>query len=446
MAPWASFLMKKAFNLSDEVVPRFSLTPQISLIPRWFVQDMIHKANRISFFGIDGWGDAIYPEASWHDYIVERQILEDALVQIREGNMSPAQVDKLRADVSNAIKTKDTELWQQSYKNVTNDEAYRNWGSFFTGIYAKPFTDGQAELLKVRNDINLLKSAMNNEFQTEIFGLPDGAEDAYQNYINKLDTDDGWVVRMYTDIGWVKNDLGQEPSDPKERTKWLAIQIEKDEKQALYYQRSAEIQKEYNERLRAMPIGSTYEQMLPIYEWYHTQRDNISYLSSPRSTYMTNKPVELIQKQLTDEWFRAINSSKPSWDVEGGETYDEYTGRVAQWQAQLPQSSGLYMGAFMRQKHVVELLNALREDQQFDKSFFGGLAQQTTAQGIEEWETQNDDIFDALNKAWKATYWEEYWNSGVLQKGYSSDLAEQDFLAKHPTPPSADELWAWVSE
>lgn len=443
-APWISFLMKKAFNLPDNVVPQYPLIPQISLMPRWVVQDMIHKANKMNVFGQTGWGDAVYPEVKWHDYLVEQKIYQDTMVQLRSGNLTQAQKDKLRVDLENTIKNKNTPLWEQAYKDVTNDEAVRSAGSFFTGIYAKQFTDGQAELLAVRNNLNLLKSALNNEFQTQVFGLPSDAQQAYANYLKQLDTDEGWVYRLYTDSGWVKDESGHLITDPNERNKWLAIQIQQDQNQRLYYQRMTDLQSEYNERLRAMPIGATYQQLQPIYDWYSKERHSLDYLRTPIDTASTNKPQALIEKQVTDEWFRTINEFKPRWNTEKGETYQDYQARVAEWEKNIANVAPRIMADFQRKPDIEKLLHALRPDQKFNEGFFTQLTQQTTPDGIAEWKKSDDDIFDALNNAWKELYFNEYWDAGVTAGGYAGDLAEQDFLTKHPTPPSGGELYMWI--
>src|SRR5678815_2550074 len=89
-------------------------------------------------------------------------------------------------------------------------------------------------------------------------------------------------------------------------------------------------------------------------------------------------------------------------------------------------------------------MHALRPDQKFDPNFFNGLVEQTNPEGMGIWKKSTDDVFDALNNAWRALYFDEYWNAGVTAGGYAGDLAENDFLAKHPTPPNGGELFMWI--
>jgi hypothetical protein len=119
---------------------------------------------------------------------------------------------------------------------------------------------------------------------------------------------------------------------------------------------------------------------------------------------------------------------------------------MAQWEANLPNIAPELMSKFARQPDTLKTLEALRPDQQLDPQFLAGLVELTNKEGLHEWEKENDDIFDALNNAWKSTYWDAYWNSGVLKGGYEADLAEHDFYVKHPSPPTAEGLYAWIEK
>jgi len=449
LAPWMTYLMKKAYNVSDTIIPGYPMIPEIQLIPRWMVSDLINKANKVNLFGMDwqGLGQAVYPEAPWHDYMVERRILENALGQIRSGNLSEADKIKLMNQAQNAIKYKgEDELWSSSYKDLTNEEWTRSVSSFFSGMYPKSFSDNQAEMLQLRNELNLLKSAMNNEFQSNVFDLPVQADTAWNNYLNALDTPEGWNYRLYTDVGWVKNAQGELVRDPTERNKWLAIKIKQDEDQQVYYDKMADLQNEFNKRIRALPVGTDWEQMKVVYDWYSNERSSLDYLRSFEKVYGTNKPVELIQQNIAKDWFREVGALKPRWEITSGETYEDYQHRVTEWQTNLPNIAPVFMRAYLRRTDLINTLNALHEDQKFNIGQFGqDLVAMTNTQGLEQFEKENDDVFDALNKAWKATYWDSYWNGVIGKSGYEVDLAEHDFYAKHNEPPSSDELYQWIT-
>lgn len=447
-APWITWLMKDAYQIPDEVIPRYPLVPQISLFPRWLVSDLANKADQIALFGSQGWTDkvdAAYPEVPWHDYLVERRILEDTLYQLREGNLTEAERLKLIPAITEAIKVKgDNPLWQKTYRTISNEEATRSLTSFFTGYYPKPFTDGQADRQQLINEMNLLKSSLNNEFQATVFNLPTDAETAWQNYLGTQDTPEGWTYRLYTDIGWVTDERGQLVRNPEERAKALAQKITQDENQQAYYAKMSDLQIEYNKRLRALPVGSSWEVQQQVYQWYAEEKAKLAPLKVYEKYYGTNKPVELIQQDFRNEWFRLVLHTKPYWNVEGNETYDQYQARVTAWEANLPQIGLMLMRTWARQEDVTGTLAKLHEDQKLDPGFFSELLAQTNQAGLDQWDIENDDVFDALNGAWKATYWDAYWQAISGKDGYQVDLAEQDFLRQHPEPPTATELYAWI--
>lgn len=451
LSPWMAYLMKSAYDVPDEIVPRYPLAPQIPLIPRWAVFDLIQKANKITLPGlgieVDNLGDTIYPEVPWHDYLVERRILENVYSQVQNMNIPEADKLKLVNAAEEAIKAKgDNALWAATYKEVTQEEWVNSMTSFFTGYHPKQFSDVQADMRSMLFENYKLRSALNNEFQSDIFDLPANAEDRYANYLDRMDTPDGWIYRLYSEIGWVRDENKNLVNDPKDRAKFLALAIEQDEQQQLYYDKMGKLQQEYNDRVRALPVGAPWEQRQTIYEWYSTEREKLEVLRTQEKLKGTNKPSEMIQDDLTREWFQTLKSTKPIWNINKGETYGEYQARVTEWEASLPDIAASYMGKFQRRLDVEETLHNLKADQRFDTgTLYGELLAMSNVEGLEQWDKENDDVFDALNKAWKATYWDGYWNAVIGKDGYDVDLAERDFYSQNPEPPNSQALYAWIA-
>jgi hypothetical protein len=448
LGPWAAWLIKDKLGIPDEIIPRYPLIPEIQLVPRWMVAEQIQRANQMNLFGLD-WNkhfNKVYPEVPWHDYMVERRILENTLQQLQTGNLTQEQKNKIMQKAQSAIKYKGSDaLWEQTYKEVTGEAATRAQASFFTGMYTKNFGDGEADLLALRNDINLLKSSLNNEFQASVFDLPMEAEAGWDNYLSKMDAPEGWLHRLYTDIGWVKNGEGELVRDPEERAIWLAKKIEMDEDQQVYYDKMAAAQKQLQSELRSLPIGADWELVKGVFDRYATEVESLDYLRTFEKVYGSNKPVELIQKDIANDWFRHLKSTKPNWNMDAGESYEEYQQRVMEWETNLPKIAAIHMRAYARRRDLNETFNALHEDQQFNTAtFLSELVALSDKAGLETYEKENDDIFDALNKAWKDTYWDTYWNSVIGKDGYEVDLAEQNFYRAKPEPPGTDELYSWI--
>jgi hypothetical protein len=455
LSPWMAWLIKDAAQIPDEVLPRYPLSPLVPLIPRWMAADLVSKANKVTLpFGINLGelsGNALnfaYPEVPWHDYLVERHILEQTLAQIQgDPNLTDAQKNKIITEAQNAIKYKGNDpLWQKAYQDVTTDESVRSTFSFFTGFHPKEFSDVQAALLGLRNDRNQLKSALNNEFQATVFDIPTDADAAWKTYLDALDSPEGWVYRLYTDIGWVRDDKGQLVRDPKDRAKYLAIKIKQDEDMDIYYQEMADLQDWYNDTLKSLPVGSNWEQVQAVYTKYSEKKAALAHLKSFEKYYGTNKPVELIQREIMNDWFRAVKMTQPRWDIEKGETYQEYQIRVKEWETNLPNIAPILMKDFRQREDIQMVIANLHMDQSFNTGqFFSDLAAGATTEGLENWDKENDDVFDALNKAWKAMYWDKYWDSVIGKEGYEVDLAERDFFQVNPDAPDAAALHEWIS-
>lgn len=443
VAPWIGWGAKEWFGIPDYIMPPWPLIPQISLLPRWSVMEMIHIANKINFFGTP-LGDAIYPEVSWHDYLVERDLLEKTNQQIQ--NMSEGEARKLVNEVAQAISEKgDNAAWLEAYKETSQGETMKSWGGYFTGIYTKEFSDMEADLLALRNENNLAKSALNNHFQAAVFDLPLDPEEAFDRFNSAKDTPEGWLYRLYSDIGYVTDADNQFVKDPKERARLLADKIQIDQNQSLYYQKVDQFIDMRDEELRAIGIGAPWEKQQAVYERFSRRMASIEYLNAYESKYGTNAPIEIIEKKLRNKWFGFVMSMRPRWRVED-ESYDEWQKRVEDWEAHIPHMS-MMMSAFMRSNASL----VLHEDQKLADDFYARLAAETTPEGILAWRRQNDSIFDAMNEGWQEKYWNPYWDmhkdpnsESGWKSGYEYELADRDFAAQYHEP-TAEEIYDYVS-
>lgn len=445
VAPWMSWIIKDRFNISDETLPPFPLAPTIPLFPRWMYKSMVEMANKMNI-NISGVVDAIFPESSWHDNIVEREILLKARAEIEsaEGPSATLRREAIIDEARRAISEKgDNPLWNDTYKEVTNSEAWRANLSFFTGIYPKEFSDAQADLYALRNELNLQKSAMNSLFQTSVFELPADAHDRWNAYINQMNTTDGWIYRMYTDINYVRNDEGRLIKNREERNKYLAAALQDEVNQQSYYLARKRASYELNERLKDLPVGTPYEIVSKAYEDYFKQINLLQekFPFNYSRSYGTYKPVELIQEELTDTYFKMLISTRPQFNP--NQEYDVYREKIVEWEARLPTLAEALLRQMYNRADVAELLQNLHADQKLDPKFFENLLAMSNAAGVQEWHKGTDTISDALNNAWRKLYWDEYWNTIGPLRGAERDLAEHDFSINRP-PPTDDELIAWI--
>lgn len=438
-APWINSLITSQMGEKNRNAASFAAIPEIPLIPRWMLADVLSKANKVNFFGT-GLGDVLYPEASWHDYLVERKILTDALQQMSESSDKEAILEATRTAIS---EKGDNPLWQQTYKDLTNQEATQAWSSFFTGVYPKEFTDAQADLFALRNEINLMKSTMNHEFQSAVFQMPDDAETAWQQYLDMNSTPEGWMYRLYTDIGYVKNEAGEVVRNPEERAKYVALAIQSEINQQNFYTVRARRQAAFEQRLKSVPVGAPFEVVAKLYDDFYKQlaQDEKTFPFSYNSSFYTNKPSELIEKQIINDYFKLLNSTRPVYGA--NEDFDAYEQRMREWESRIPSIAPLVMQALQSRPEIQAILSGLRPDQQLNENLFPWLQEMSNAEGLKQWRISNDDVFDALNNAWKTIYWDEYWNTVGPLSGAERDLAEHDFNAMRPAPNEA-EMYAWI--
>jgi hypothetical protein len=449
VAPWVGWMAKKWYQIPDYVMPPQTLIPQINLVPRWAMLDVIHRLNLMT--GDWQLGTRIYPEVAWHDYLVERDLLEQT--QQRIEGMDDAHARTIVNRVIVAIRDKgDNAVWQEAYKATTGKESARALGGYFTGIYAKEFTDADADLMQLRNETNLLKSALNNHFQAALFELPVDAEEAWDKYNARKDTPEGWIYSIYTDMGYVRNEDGQIVRDPAERNKALAQKIVDEQNQSAYYAEAARFKRELDGELIAIGPGAPWEVLEPVYEKFGHKMASISYLNTYEPKYGTSAPIEIIQKKLSDKWFRFLYTTRPRWDINGKESHNDYQKRVTEWESNIPHMGAL-MHAFQMRPDIQTTIRTLHSDQQLDQGFWGTLMKGTDADGFLAWQRANDNVLDALNAAHDALYWKPYWDAQAdptsesgWKGGYAQTLAINDFLAQHPNgPPTAQEYFDWIN-
>lgn len=443
MAPWTAWGIKEAAGLPDSILPKFPAAPFISLIPRWFLYDTIQKADKIAF-GDFKLGQFLYPEADFQEANVERRMYQNALEEMQIPGANKALIiENIKTAL---VERQGNALWDETYKELTNQNALQSIGSFFTGFYAKPFSDSQAELYALRNELNLMKSTMNNEFQASIFKLDGDADARWARYLKAQDIEENQLYRLYVQSGWVRDESNSLVSDPAERAKYLKEAIEAEQKQQAYYNGMEVARKRLDNTLKELPIGASYDVVSKEYDRYYEQVNKLreaNEFAYDRS-FGSRKPVELIQGEIRDEFYYVLLSTRPRWNE--NTPYDEYQRRIAAWEQTLPMMSPDVMRSFLQRNDIAATLSSLHEDQVIATSFWTSLNKESqTIEGIRRWQLEQDDLFDALNNAWSELYWRPYWENAQGLDTTERDLYDYDFGQNNP-PPTAEQMYAWIRE
>jgi hypothetical protein len=156
----------------------------------------------------------------------------------------------------------------------------------------------------------------------------------------------------------------------------------------------------------------------------------------------SNRPVSMIMASLRNQWWNSITSTKPTY--EPGMNWQTYEANVAKWEADLPLIASTFAKTLNTDKasHFGEIWN---ETYQYlspaqktalqGRSLLETLLAETTQEGYMAYQIENDTIYDAANRVWRATQWDPYWEmvTTVSQQDRARlDLAKDQFLDSHP--------------
>lgn len=433
--PWVFWALQK----KGIPVEQWSLIPQTNLIPPWYIPEFIRRSEEMM-----NW---ISPEPNWHDFLIERALYEDAAEYISNASLSDVEKKAYLGKISEAISQKgDNAIWQEKYTEYTADEKKRNAFAFMTGFYLKPFSDHQADALQIKNERKLYASSMNNSFQAHIFDTPLNEEIRYDEFRKnyRVDTPLGWLYHLYGDFSWVTDSQNRLVNDPEERAKLVAQNIDSDNKARAYFQAAQELERWKNKEMSAVPIGADYEKAVqPIIEKYYQQLNNLeSKLMPPYKYFGTDKPVSIIERDIRNVWWQRMAATRPGF-VEGAD-YEDYVAQQARWDRNMPNHAKVYAKYFKLDPRIREYIKYLDTDQPLDlDKVILSLLQETNSDGYQAWKLENDDIFTALNAAWKENYWDKYWDAVGPYDGYQRDILEARFFEQNK-PPTMDVLYTWI--
>jgi hypothetical protein len=180
-SPWATMLLRGTFGIPEEELAQWGLFPQFSLIPRWQIKQYVDEDT----YSQTMIGKYLFPEPKWQDALIENRILQDFYDASRE--MKKADYDREYAEVILALKEREgNPLWDKTYKQLTESEADRNMISFFSGVYQKTFSDGQADIIALKLHNKALLDAMNNPLTAAAMGMSLVDADKYEWYMDKF--------------------------------------------------------------------------------------------------------------------------------------------------------------------------------------------------------------------------------------------------------------------
>lgn len=431
MAPWTMEVLYRTGLIDENRFPRKSLFPFTDLVPPWTQRALIQAARKVGFpVARDMWT----PEVGWKDFLVERQVLMDCVESVT--NAPDHEKLPLSLACREAIEQRgENQLYRDARQKVEASEYWPRVAGFFTGFYAKPFTDAEAELYRVRNQSNFLYDMINDEVGAEIFKQkpdPQAREQDYYGY--RYDTAEGNIYGSYGIIGWTRTPTeGQ--LNGEERRGYIAKQFEIDKHSDAKFAAQEKARMEAELALGALPIGTPWDIKEAIFAKWNTA-NSIADMQYPMArtpwTSAGAKSQETLTEHLYDLWWAAIKGTRPRYDPDN-ETYVEYKKRLTQWEKDLPNIAETAMAPFMREIAIVPKPTAIPN-----------LVDMTTTENLRKWDMANDTILDAMDRVWEERYWAQYWNSVEGLDGYERDLADMKFKMQWPYAPTEDTIVRWV--
>ena len=470
MNPFLIPLAVKAGWIDDEG-QQYSIIPQADLVPRFIQREILTGLRKTVW---DSAPELWSPSVSYVDYLIEQMILKDTLTKINEMRessviegdyMDDAYV--LTASVAHLFEMslaerKEDPIWIEYRKKYEKSETQKSWIGYMTGVYGKKYTAADAQFTELRNEINLLRSALNNETQTQLFELADTQLDLLSTYnYKRYDDPSGELWSLYQATRWV-TDINGEELTGDQRVEKIRQTVEQNTKNNSYYNELEAIYKRRDEALSALPIGSPSSVRGPIIQ---KAMDEVVALDTLYGRTLTteysvyNKPAEAILNHFESKWWAALTTSKPDWDSTK-ETYSEYKTRWNEWAENLPvlaqQTGEAFLKAIKPQMDVIyaydEATSTVSAEQlaaeraAAEQAILKMMQEEGNLEGYIRHQRSNDTATDALLEAWTETYLQKYYDYTEGKSHEEYLLAERKFKSEFPNPPTFEQLAQWVMD
>lgn len=440
-----------------------SLVPQADLVPAWTQRSILEEIRRITGINMP---DTWTPQVTWKDYLVERRLLSDANVYLKSSNLSQADKIAYVAKVQNSLKAREGDpLWDSAQRKEETGDYWRRFMQFFTGIQAKPYSDAEAEFQSVRNDINTQRSAINDEVLANMLPLYGDPVARYAQYnTERYNTDQGALISDYGIISHTTDPTTGQQLYGQPRRDLINTQLDQEAATSSYFNALDANHAWLTDALTKLPIGAGADQTDPVWTQYFNEQQKIendpAYANATRVWAEGYKPDSMTKDHFASLWWNMIRGTRPTYTPETGQTYPQYQGNMAAWEASLPMmAQNLYQSFITQNEGVIGKAQGIANTNALNVSpsvqaatpttdimkFLLNLAQTTSATSYNAWQNSQDTAYDAINKAWQTMYWDPYWAMLGGKTGYEYDAASQQFKEQHPTPPTADQITAWVN-
>lgn len=450
-----------------------NLMPVTELIPPWIDRSLRSKLRRTFLRGL---ADAPFwaPEYDFIDLMIEQRLLSEAMVRIQATDSMQDKV-RMAAEIKEALGYKPNydydgkylgysvdidrtnPLWQDAEARLRSGNYLLGLAGYFTGFYAKMFTDADVQFYQMRHELNLLRDSINNEILSESYMPKDmGPEDLYEAYIGqRYDTPEGELYDVRGLLSFVRAPNGTLIEDPSERRFRIIELLDQKEREQAYWDSVEQVSMELQEALARIPIGDA-EQRSMAYQAFFDSRalidENDMFREARRSWTFGYKPGSMVVEHFTGLAFQLYKEAKPV--RQDGENYAVYRMRVAVWEQEFERLIPLILSA--TRKSVMQTASGYDISPAGDISLPGNrtmnimdLTQQVqanlTRENFDKWTKARDTVLDAVEQVYQDNYIDSYWETvETAENKFDRELLAQKFLQKGT--PSEEQIVEWVQE
>ena len=468
-APWVSGALQGTGVLNTNVHPRWALVPQQSLIPPFaarFVGQQLRK------YGFANAPDLLTPEAPWKDALIEVKMLEVALAKLSEPGLTEGQRQRIAQEIEQAMIHRNTvkldgsfefeagaQLWLDARDAVEGADYSSRVLGYFTSIYPKEFAADEADLLALRDQINMLKYTLNNEAGAVIFNMDPDVDKRWDFYRDqRYNTPEGWIADLYGARRYTIVDGVQLRGE--ERNEYIAQNILESQQTRARYEAINKLRQEYLERLSNIDIGAPWEEKQPAYLEFIEQMAKIEadpqYGAARTEWTIGWKPKRLVWEDLRDLFWATIEKTAPVFRSDGDLSYGDYLKDYEKWSVDIGPMSVLAAKAFWDTFNSIgwmdPTINGIPD-------ILERLQLEASADGLRVWKLSRDTALEALARVWTEKYWQEHWFRMEGKEGIDFEIAQREFygwmaqqngdtqpMHGQPVGPSAETLFGWTQE
>jgi hypothetical protein len=470
-SPLASAALYGTGLVDPNVHPRWSLLPQPGLIPpfaqRWIGQNLRK-------FGMSRVPDLWQPELPWLDSLIEKRVLVNILEEMSNPNLTQMQKEALALEAERTIQFRDkavpgaeglpefsdplaADRWLDARAQVENTEWTSRFGGYFTGFYPKEFSQAEADLLELRDQINSMKFALNNEAAALVIDVPANTRRRWDLYLEeRYNTPEGWVADLYGARRWVQDEVGQQL---RGQDRWDAIgqNIATAQETRARYEALRQIREELQAGEDLYDVGAPWEEKEHLYQRYIEARAKIeasqNFAVADREWFIGWKPKRLVWEDLRNLYWNTIEHTKPRYAE--GMDYGVYLEAVDEWTKYIQPMSSIAALEFWNEFNAIEWMDPTMNS---IEDITDRLAEESTAENYRQWLLDKDTPLDALARAWTEKYWQTHWEAVGGASGLDFQIAQQEFYngiaalnGDNPpmngdVGPSQELLFRWVGE